>query len=96
MSHWNTGNLAPMSKVKPANPELKVHKFEEGWEHPEWGKVQFANDNFVTMLTPNPPGAHRCNDMWNCGWEIYVQPQKIWNGPDGKKHVLTTYKRRDI
>lgn len=91
MSHWRES--APAT---PPKDESTVHQFVEGWEHPEWGKVQFANENFVSMITKYPPGAHRCNDMWNCGWEIYVQPEPTWNGTMGDKHYITTYKRRTI
>ena len=86
---------------KPASTieeELKVFQFVEDWEHPDWGRCLFANEQFITMLTTYPPGAHRCNDMWKNGWEIYVQPT-VYRSKDfnnGSNSYYTTYKRRTL
>jgi hypothetical protein len=78
--------------------EIDVHFFKAGWENEDYGRVFFANDDFVTFMTKYPPGALRCSDMWNMGWEIYVQPlphySKDYRG--GGDCYITTYKRRTL
>jgi hypothetical protein len=78
--------------------EIKVWMPEKGYKDADLGECIFVTDDFVTFATDYPPAALRSQQMWNNGWEVYVQPVLYtWvsaNTPN--RGYVTTYKRRTL
>lgn len=78
--------------------DIKVFPFEKGYKHEDFGECVFSTPDFVSFVTTYPPAAYRVQQMWDNGWEVYVQPVKYCyrsaENPD--KAYITTYKRRTL
>lgn len=55
------------------------------------GKIEFSSKPFITITSEHPPGAATCSDLYNLGFEVYIQPLKGYF-----EGYVTTYKMRDV
>lgn len=51
------------------------------------GKIGFLSKPFITITSAYPPGAVTCRQLYDLGFEIYIQPVKGYS-----QGYTTTYK----